>query len=109
MTVFDRKQVGGLVLVRDGALMVADGVSKILESSEPETQLQYDIMKIVTRQTEGPSGVYLKASEEDNRNNPDYEALLEDLKQHDGKLTRQGYFCWLFDDNTTAGMKLSKK
>jgi len=72
-------------------------------------KLQYDAMKVVTRQTEGSKGYYLKAIPEDNQNNRDFELLIEDLKQHNGKLTKQGYFCWLFDDQKTAGMKPSKK
>ena len=110
MTDFSRKQIEGLVLARDGAQMIADGFNKILEETEPqEKQPEYDLMKVITQQTEGRNGYYLKASADDNQNNPDYLALVKDLKQHNGKLTRQGYFAWLFDDQKTCGMKLSKK
>ena len=109
MTVFNRKEVESLVLIRDGLTMTLDRINKLLEKTEPKTQPNYDIMKIVTRQTEGKSGYYLKASAEDNQNNLDFEALIEDLKQHGNKLTKQGYFCWLFSDNKTVGMKPSKK
>ena len=108
MTVFGRKEVEALVLVRDGLSMTVDGLNLILESTEPKEEPTYNILKIVTRQTEGKSGYYLKASAADNQNNPDFEALIEDLKQHDNKLTKQGYFCWLFSDNKTVGMKQSK-
>jgi hypothetical protein len=110
MTGYNQNQVEGLVLIRDGAQMIADGVNKLLEGTEPqEKRLEYDLMKVVTQQTEGAKGYYLKASPEDNQNNRDFELLIEDLKQHDGKLTKQGYFCWLFSDKQTAGMKKSNR
>ena len=74
-----------------------------------EAQPQYDIIKTVTRQAEGPNGAYLQVKAEDNKGNSDYDALIKDLKDNNGKLTRQGYFCWLFSDNKTVGMKISKR
>ena len=107
---FCRKKVESFVLIRDGCAMVLDGVNRLLEETEPkQTQPHYDIMKLVTRQTDGKSGYYLKASAADNQNNHNFEALIEDLKQHGSKLTKQGYFCWLFSDNKTVGMKPSRK
>ena len=35
----------------------------------------------------------------------DYWAMLEDLKTHDGKLTREGFFYWLFRNGSTVGRK----
>jgi hypothetical protein len=89
--------------------VIDEFLSKIGKPITGKKELQYDIIKVVTRQTEGQKGYYLKASAEDNQNNRDFELLIEDLKQHDGKLTKQGYFAWLFSDNKNAGMKLSKK
>ena len=111
MTVFNTKEIEALFLIRDGLVMALDGVNRFLEGTEPkETELQYDLMKVVTRQTSGPNGVYLKAIEEDNQNNTNFELLLEDLKEHDNKLTKQGYFVWKFSgSNNTVGMKLSRK
>ena len=49
MTVYNRAQVEGLVLIRDGLTMALDGVTKIVETTEPkETKLHYDISKIKT-------------------------------------------------------------
>lgn len=98
------------VKLRDHSQAIADVWNEILEKNEPkQEEPKYDLMKIVTEQVEGPSGIYLKVTAKNNPGNPDYEALIEDLKQHNGKLTKQGYFVWLFDDKETAGMKLSKK
>ena len=106
MTVFTRAQVEGLVLIRDGAIMIADGAAKFLETTEPETRSQYDISKVKTVQAEGPSGSYKKAISQDG---DDYKLLLKDLKAHDGKLVKDGLFCWCFDDGKTVGMKPSKR
>jgi hypothetical protein len=103
----DNKQLEGFVLLRDGLNMAADGINKIIETTEPkETKPQYDLPKIKTERTEGPSGFYEKATEQDSQ---DYRKLLEDLKAHDGKLTRDGFWIWLFSDEKTVGMKPSKK
>jgi hypothetical protein len=39
----------------------------------------------------------------------DYKNLLEDLKRHDGRLTKNGYFYWLFEDSATIGRKKRKR
>jgi len=100
--------------LRDAFQMAADALNEDIEQDAPqevktEKQPEYDLIRVVTRQTEGPNGIYLKITKEDNKNNRDYELLIEDLKKHSGRLTKQGYFAWLFDDKKTAGMKLSKK
>jgi hypothetical protein len=104
------------VKFRDHTQAIADTWNDVIERANPdrtksETRPQYDIMKVVTRQTEGRNGFYLKASAEDNKDNPDFLALVEDLKAHKGKLSRQGYFVWRFDktETETVGMKQSKK
>lgn len=74
--------------------------------TEEERKPQYDLSKIKTERTEGRAGFYQKATEQDSE---DYRNLLKDLKAHDGKLIRDGFWIWLFDDGTTAGMKPSKK
>jgi len=74
--------------------------------TKEETKAQYDLKKIETTRTEGPSGFYEKANEQDGK---DYRLLVEDLKAHDSKLTRNGFFVWLFSDGKSVGMKPSKK
>lgn len=107
---YNHKVVEGLALLRDGLTMAVDGINTILDAMEPK-ELHYDISKIVTQQAEGRNGVYIKATATDNQDNPDFKALVEDLKAHNGKLTRQGYFVWLFDrtETETVGMKKSKR
>jgi hypothetical protein len=38
----------------------------------------------------------------------DYHNMLTDLKAHNGKLTRDGLFYWLFQDGATVGRKKRK-
>ena len=108
MTIFNAKEVEALVLLRDGCTMVLDGVNKLLEETEPKEPQKalYDISKIKTTRTEGPNGFYEKAT---TQNSEDYKLLLEDLGAHDGKITKGGFFCWLFNDKTTVGLKPSKR
>jgi hypothetical protein len=38
-------------------------------------------------------------------NNPAFKALLKDLAEHNGKLTREGWFYWTFKNGSTVGRK----
>lgn len=56
---------------------------------------------------EGFKGAYERYPKEGEKAEAiqDYKNLLEDLKRHNGRLTREGYFYWLFQDNATIGRK----
>lgn len=62
--------------------------------------------KIKWSSAEGPSGVYEKASKQESA---DYQAMIDDLKAHQGCLTKDDLFFWLFDDGETTGKKPKKK
>ena len=62
--------------------------------------------KIKWSPAEGPSGVYEKASKQES---VDYQAMIDDLKAHQGCLTKSDLFFWLFDDGETVGKKPKKK
>jgi hypothetical protein len=53
-------------------------------------------------QAEGSSGHYEKSSDIAN---PQFEALLRDLQKHGGKLSRDAFFYWAFEDGKTVGRK----
>jgi len=55
----------------------------------------------------GPAGPYERypAPQQKPKPTADYLNLLNDLKAHEGKLTRAGLFYWLFNDNETIGRK----
>ena len=83
------------------------------EKAEQETPSpSYDPSKIPWKEAEGARGKYERypAEGEKPESTPDYENMLADLKKHEGKLTRNGYFFWVFDtDNSTVGRKQLRK
>lgn len=58
--------------------------------------------KIKWKKTEGFKGDYEKSEDADN---PEFKELLKDLAQHNGKLTRNGWFYWTFKNGSTVGRK----
>jgi len=68
---------------------------------EPQTKA-YDVSKISWVEAEGAHGKYQKT---DDINNTDYKALRKDLADHNGKLTHQGLFYWIFQNAVTIGRK----
>lgn len=38
-------------------------------------------------------------------NNPEFKAMLKDLAQHNGKLTRDGMFYWVYKNGSVVGRK----
>jgi len=68
---------------------------------------EWDPNKIKWVEAEGFSGPYQRypAKGAKVELTADYKAMLADLKAHDGKLTRDGYFYWLFNDGATVGRK----
>lgn len=61
----------------------------------------WDPDKIVWQKAESSKGVYERADGELNRGSVDFEGLLADLKAHGGKLSRLGFFYWLFEQTAT--------
>ena len=66
--------------------------------------------KIPWKETEGTKGKYERypASGEKTEDIIDYQNLLADLKEHDGKLTRDGFFYWCFENGVTVARKKRK-
>ena len=62
--------------------------------------------KIKWAQAEGAQGPYERS---DDVNSSDFKALLKDLATHQGKLTRDSYFYWTFQNGATVGRKKQKK
>jgi hypothetical protein len=100
------------VKLRAALQMGVDACQAEIERLEPKPkQFDYDIMQIRTVQVEGQRGFYLQATADNNSGNAHFEALVQDLLDHNNRLNRQGYFCWLFDKThiDTVGMKLLQK
>jgi hypothetical protein len=78
----------------------------ILEAEKEAIEYEWKPEKIKWDKTEGPKGPYEKSSPEQSEN---YKDMLKDLEAHKGKLTKDGYFYWLFNDNETVGRKQRTK
>jgi hypothetical protein len=65
-------------------------------------QPKWDPNKIKWEDAEGSSGQYQRS---EDFNNPEFKAMLKDLQAHNGKLTRNGYFYWIFKNGSTVGRK----
>jgi len=61
--------------------------------------------KIRWESTNGQKGEYQRSQDV---NNPEFKALVKDLAAHDGKITRNGLFYWLFQSGSTVGRKKAK-
>ena len=102
-----------LLKLRDAIQMAADAVNQELEKhAPPETkQLEWNPDRIKWVQAEGRQGTYERYPDANEKAEftTDYSNMLADLKRHNGKLTRDGYFYWLFTDSDTIGRKRRKK
>jgi len=67
-----------------------------------EAKIGWDQDKIKWEDAEGSSGKYQRS---EDFNNPEFKAMLKDLQAHGGKLTRNGYFYWVFKNGSTVGRK----
>ncbi len=56
-------------------------------------------------ETEGSKGPYQRS---EDVNNLEFKALLKDLASHNGKLTRDGWFFWAFQNGHIIGRKKRK-
>ncbi|MBT0160226.1 hypothetical protein G4O51_09600 [Candidatus Bathyarchaeota archaeon A05DMB-2] len=106
------KQIDFLVKLRDAALMMADAANEYIESMAPpevtasdKEDKKYDANKIKWEKTTGLKGEYERS---EDLNSMDFKAMLKDLTAHQGKLTRDGYFYWLFKNGATIGRKKQK-
>ena len=62
--------------------------------------------KIRWEKAEGSSGPYERS---EDVNNPEFKSMLQDLTGHGGKMTRNGYFFWVFKNGHTVGRKKRSK
>jgi hypothetical protein len=65
----------------------------------------WDPSKIQWTQANGPSGVYERSEDVDN---PEFKAMLKDLRAHNNRMTRGGYFYWAFEKSAVVGRKKAK-
>ena len=62
--------------------------------------------KIKWTVAQGAKGEYERSEDTDN---PEFKAMIKDLSVHGGRLTREGYFYWIFTNSKTVGRKKVKQ
>jgi hypothetical protein len=67
-----------------------------------ESSQSWNPARIKWEQAQGASGPYERS---DAANATDFKLLLKDLAEHDGKLSADGYFYWVFRNGSTIGRK----
>lgn len=72
------------------------------ELPPPTDEVGYDLQRIAWQDAQGQRGPYQKT---DDVNNNDYKALRKDLKEHNGKMRKHGFFLWVFQNGITVGRK----
>jgi len=99
------KKLEGFVLLRDGLAMAADGVNKILETTEPkeEPKPEKPTFEEINSQkwTDKTSdkGAYQTTNKTDNQNSLAFQKLQKYLKEHNGFAILHGYKTWQFSNN----------
>lgn len=96
------------VIIGTGFNAILTELAGIGEAEKAEKEHpSWDASKIPWVEAEGTKGKYERypAEGEKPESTPDYKNILADLKGHGGKLTRDGFFVWLFTDNATVGRK----
>jgi len=96
-----------LVKLRDAAHLIVDACEEQLEKMVPsETKSSWNPERIKWQQTEGSSGPYERS---EDVNSIDFKNMLKELQEHQGKLSRNGYFYWTFQNGSTVGRKKRQK
>jgi len=104
-------EISILVIERDTAQFKAERIDELLNKvGEAKGYVKaqkwtWGPDKIEWVETSGTRGLYDKASPQGT---DDFKAMLIDLKKHSGKLSRDGFFYWVFSDQATVGRKKNK-
>ena len=92
--------------VRNGLQACVESIDAYLNLLSKATLGEWNPDNVKWIEQEGTKGIYEKAHFQDTT---DFKAMLEDLKKHNGKVTRAGVFYWLFTDEQTVGRKKPAK
>ena len=96
-----------LQIAKENAVSLLNEWLGIGEAEEKQVKWNWNPQAIKWVETEGFKGKYERYPAEGVKveGNRDYWNLLKDLKAHGGKLSRNGYFYWIFKDGSTVGRK----
>jgi len=89
------------ILADIGDALEALGV-QIKQRIRKKVEVGWDPNKVKWEQAEGASGLYERS---EDVNNKEFKEMVKDLAGHGGRLTREGYFYWLFENGATVGRK----
>ena len=90
--------------------MIVDAANEQLNQTVPYNQKEvfpYDPDKLSWTRAEGQKGPYERypAFQQKPTLTFDYVNLVNDLRNHDGTMVRNGLFYWVWDDDQTVGRK----
>ena len=93
--------------------MIADAYNEELERKRPTEKKDipaYNPENLEWNIATGAKGEFQAYPErgKEPEKTADYTNLLDDIKQHNGKLFKNGQFYWLFENQITIGRKKSK-
>ena len=77
-------------------------IAKLVGVAEDKPKFSWNPDKIKWEKAQGFKGEFERS---EDVNNPEFKAMLKDLAQHKGKLTRDGWFYWTFKNGSTVGRK----
>ena len=94
-------------IAKENAVELLNEWLGVSEAEEKQAKWNWNPQAIKWVEAEGFRGRYERYPAEGVKpeGSKDYWAMLEDLKARNGKLTREGYFYWLFRDGSTVGRK----
>jgi hypothetical protein len=77
-------------------------IGKLVGVVEEKPKYSWNPEAIKWEKSQGAKGEFEKS---EDVNNPEFKKMLKDLAEHDGKLTRNGVFYWVFKNGSTVGRK----
>ena len=94
-----------LARVRDHAYAIGEVLDKLVQTKAKTATKEYDVDRIQWIEKTGTKGNYQYADPKTEGAKADFEALLTDLKAHNGKFQHAGMFYWIFQDAAGIGRK----
>jgi len=94
-----------LAKVRDCLYGASEALDALIGQKSKTILKEYDVSKILWKQKSGEKGPFELADPKDNKDNPEFKALIEHMKEKGGRINKDNLFYWLFQDNETMGRK----
>ncbi len=104
----EQKLYETLAKMRDFHEGIAEALNELIQTKSKQVLGTVKTENIVWQKRTGDKGDFELADLKENKDNKDFEALLADLKEHDGKLTIKPHFYWLFSSGDAVGRKETK-